>query len=113
CALPIFLSLIMTFVTGAVAFALAPSVQMLMINTAKGSEMLAAATSQASFNIGNALGAFLGGLPLAAGYNYTSPSLVGALMALTGGVVAWVIVVQSRTAKVKVRSIKKEEKTPS
>jgi DHA1 family arabinose polymer transporter-like MFS transporter len=107
------LSLIMTFVTGAVAFALAPSVQMLMINTAKGSEMLAAATSQASFNIGNALGAFLGGLPLAAGYNYTSPSLVGALMALTGGVVAWVIVVQSRTAKVKVRSIKKEEKTPS
>jgi DHA1 family arabinose polymer transporter-like MFS transporter len=107
------LSLIMTFVTGAVAFALAPSVQMLMINTAKGSEMLAAATSQASFNIGNALGAFLGGLPLAAGYNYTSPSLVGALMALTGGVIAWVIVVQSTTTKVKVRSIKKEEKTLS
>lgn len=107
------LSLIMTFVTGAVAFALAPSIQMLMINTAKGSEMLAASTSQASFNIGNALGAFLGGLPLAAGYNYTSPSLVGALMALTGGVVAWVIVVQSRTAKVKASPVKKEEKVPS
>ncbi|TCK80638.1 MFS transporter [Albibacterium bauzanense] len=107
------LSLVMTFVTGAVAFALAPSVQMLMINTAKGSEMLAASTSQASFNIGNALGAFLGGLPLAAGYDYTSPSLVGALMALTGGVVAWVIVVQSRTAKVKVSPVKKEKKIPS
>src|SRR5690606_4180475 len=50
---PIF-SLIMTFVTGAVAFALAAPIQMLMINTAKGSEMLAAAVSQASFNIGNA-----------------------------------------------------------
>src|SRR5690554_123128 len=104
------LSLIMTFITGAVAFSLAPSIQMLMINTAKGSEMLAAATSQASFNIGNALGAFLGGLPLAAGYNYTSPSLVGSLMALTGAVVAWVIIMQSRTAKVKVSSAKKEAK---
>lgn len=104
------LSLIMTFITGAVAFSLAPSIQMLMINTAKGSEMLAAATSQASFNIGNALGAFLGGLPLAAGYNYTSPSLVGSLMALTGAVVAWVIIMQSRTAKVKVSSAKKEPK---
>jgi len=111
---PIF-SLIMTFVTGAVAFALAPSVQMLMINTAKGSEMLAASTSQASFNIGNALGAFLGGLPLAAGYDYTSPSLVGALMALTGGVVAWVIIMQSRAVKAspvatKVSPVKKEKK---
>jgi len=109
------LSLIMTFVTGAVAFALAPSVQMLMINTAKGSEMLAASTSQASFNIGNALGAFLGGLPLAAGYDYTSPSLVGALMALTGGVVAWVIIMQSRAVKAspvatKVSPVKKEKK---
>lgn len=107
---PIF-SLIMTFVTGAMAFALAPSIQMLMINTAKGSEMLAAATSQASFNIGNALGAFLGGLPLAAGFDYTSPSLVGALMALTGGVVAWIILAQSKTVKVKATLVKKEEKT--
>src|SRR5690554_2096295 len=93
------LSLIMTFITGAVAFSLAPSIQMLMINTAKGSEMLAAAASQASFNIGNALGAFFGGLPLAAGYGYTTPSLMGALMALTGGIIAWVIIIQSRTTK--------------
>src|SRR5690606_36012963 len=52
------LSLIMTFITGAVAFSLGSPIQMLMINTAKGSEMLAASVSQASFNIGNALGAF-------------------------------------------------------
>jgi DHA1 family arabinose polymer transporter-like MFS transporter len=74
-------SLIMTFLTGAIAFASASPIQMLMINTAKGSEMLAASVSQASFNIGNALGAFLGGLPLAAGYDYTSPVWVGSLIA--------------------------------
>jgi DHA1 family arabinose polymer transporter-like MFS transporter len=58
--------------------------QMLMINTAKGAEMLASSSMQASANIGNALGAFLGGLPLAAGYSYTSPEYVGAALAFTG-----------------------------
>jgi DHA1 family arabinose polymer transporter-like MFS transporter len=90
------LAVIMTFVTGAIAFAAASPIQMLMINTAKGSEMLAASVSQASFNIGNALGAFLGGLPLAAGYDYTSPVSVGSIMALTGAAFAWVLIARSR-----------------
>ncbi|MES2829333.1 MAG: MFS transporter [Bacteroidota bacterium] len=96
------LSLIMTFITGAVAFAAASPIQMLMINTAKGSEMLAASVSQASFNIGNALGAFLGGLPLAAGYDYTSPVAVGALMALVGASFAWMLIAKSRRARLQV-----------
>ncbi|ATP55971.1 MFS transporter [Pedobacter ginsengisoli] len=90
------LAVIMTFVTGAIAFAAASPIQMLMINTAKGSEMLAASVSQASFNIGNALGAFLGGLPLAAGYDYTSPVSVGSIMALTGAAFAWMLIARSR-----------------
>ena len=94
------MALVMTFVTGAIAFAAASPIQMLMINTAKGSEMLAASVSQASFNIGNALGAFLGGLPLLAGYDYTSPVAVGSLMALTGAAFAWMLIARSsRTAK--------------
>ncbi|HKG07644.1 MAG TPA: MFS transporter [Pedobacter sp.] len=92
------MALIMTFVTGAIAFAAASPIQMLMINTAKGSEMLAASVSQASFNIGNALGAFLGGLPLLAGYDYTSPVAVGSIMALTGAVFAWMLI--ARTSRV-------------
>jgi DHA1 family arabinose polymer transporter-like MFS transporter len=88
-------SLIMTFLTGAISFASASPIQMLMIKTAKGSEMLAASVSQASFNIGNALGAFLGGLPLAAGYDYTSPVLVGSLMALVGAAIAWVLIART------------------
>ncbi|RZM28183.1 MAG: MFS transporter [Pedobacter sp.] len=92
------MALVMTFVTGAIAFAAASPIQMLMINTAKGSEMLAASVSQASFNIGNALGAFLGGLPLLAGYDYTSPVAVGAIMALTGAAFAWMLIARSSRA---------------
>ncbi|MCY1562480.1 hypothetical protein D9M68_998850 [compost metagenome] len=58
--------------------------------------MLAASASQASFNIGNALGAFLGGLPLAAGYGYTSPVAVGVLMALTGAAFAWMLISRNK-----------------
>ncbi len=92
------MSLVMTFVTGAVAFAAASPIQMLMINTAKGSEMLAASVSQASFNIGNALGAFLGGLPLLSGYDYTWPVAVGAVMALVGASFAWMLIARGKRA---------------
>ncbi|SFH38187.1 MFS transporter [Pedobacter insulae] len=86
------LALVMTFITGAVAFSLAAPIQMLMINAAKGSEMIAASVSQASFNIGNALGAFFGGIPIVYGYDYTSPASVGAAMAFLGALFAlWLI----------------------
>jgi DHA1 family arabinose polymer transporter-like MFS transporter len=77
-------ALIMTFITGLIAFAVISPMQMLMIQAAKGSEMLASSAIQASSNMGNALGAFLGGLPLIAGFSYTSPQYVGAGLAFTG-----------------------------
>jgi MFS transporter, DHA1 family, arabinose polymer utilization protein len=77
-------ALAMTFVTGLIAFAVISPMQMLMIQAAKGSEMLASSAIQASSNMGNALGAFLGGLPLVAGFGYTSPQYVGAALAFTG-----------------------------
>lgn len=77
-------SLILVFTTGCFTFALAAPIQMLMIKTAVGAEMIASATIQAAFNIGNALGAFLGGLPLVAGFSYASPNIVGAIMSVFG-----------------------------
>lgn len=77
-------AIIMTFITGAIAFAVIAPMQMLMIQAAKGSEMLASAALQASANMGNAAGAYLGGLPIAAGFSYTSPEYVGAGLAFTG-----------------------------
>jgi len=66
-------TILMTMLTGALAFSTAAPIQMLMIRAAKGSEMLASSLSQSGFNTGNALGAYLGGLPIAAGLGYTSP----------------------------------------
>ena len=77
-------ALILTFITGGLAFAVIAPMQMLMIRAAKGAEMLASSAMQASANTGNALGAFLGGLPIAAGFGYTSPEYVGALLAFGG-----------------------------
>lgn len=79
-----YVSLLLVFLTGAMAFALIAPIQMMMIQTATGAEMIASAALQAAFNMGNALGAFLGGLPLVWGYNYASPNLVGVGMALIG-----------------------------
>lgn len=92
-------SLMLTFIAGALSIALAAPIQILMINTAKGAEMLGAAFTQASFNVGNALGAFLGGLPIIAGYDYNTPSLVGVMMALSGVFFAWLLI--KRTKKIR------------
>lgn len=79
---------IMSFVTGLIAFTIGSPIQVMLINNGKGSETLAAAAGQASFNIGNALGAFLGGLPIAWQYGYNSQLWVGVIMALGGAVIA-------------------------
>ncbi|MDJ1506219.1 MFS transporter [Xanthocytophaga agilis] len=78
------ISLVLTFIAGALSIALAAPIQILMIHTSKGAEMLGAAVTQAAFNIGNALGAYLGGLPIAFGLGYNTPVLVGMVMALIG-----------------------------
>ena len=87
-----YVSLIFTFLTGAISFSVIAPIQMLMIRTAKDAEMIASAALQASFNIGNALGAFLGGLPLAAGYSYASPNLIGVGMAIIGMIITFVLI---------------------
>ncbi len=82
----------MSFVTGLVAFTIGSPLQMLLINNAKGSEMLAASAGQASFNIGNALGASLGGIPITLGLGYNSPQLIGVVMALCGAILAYIFI---------------------
>ncbi|KAF2513619.1 MFS transporter [Flavobacterium zhairuonense] len=86
-----YISLFLTFLTGAISFSVIAPIQMLMIKTAKDAEMIASAALQGSFNIGNALGAFLGGLPLAAGYDFASPNLIGIAMAMTGMIITFTL----------------------
>lgn len=90
------ISLILTFLAGALSLSLASPIQLLMIQTAKSAEMLGASLIQAAFNIGNSLGAFFGGLPLVAGLGYNSPVLVGAAMACVGVVFTLVFTQRQR-----------------
>ena len=92
------LSLLFTFLAGALSIALASPIQILMINTAKGSEMLGAAITHSAFNTGNALGAYLGGLPIAAGFGYSSPALVGVFLALFGVLFSFLLIRRQRMA---------------
>ncbi len=85
------LSLCFTFIAAALSIALATPIQMLMIRTATEGELIGAAATQAAFNIGNALGALFGGWPIAAGFWYNSPALVGAGMAMAGIVFARIL----------------------
>ncbi|MDX8572422.1 MFS transporter [Elizabethkingia sp. HX QKY] len=82
-------SLVMTFLTGVTTFALVPSLTLLLLNSVKSdAEMLVASLGPACFNIANALGAFLGGVPIEKGYGYTSPVLIGAAMAAAGIIIS-------------------------
>jgi len=76
--------LVMTFVIPAIAFCIATPIQMAVINSAKGSEMIGSSLNQSAFNMGNASGAYLAGLPIAYGYEIISAQYVGALMAGLG-----------------------------
>ena len=49
---------------------------------AKGGEMLGAACVQVAFNLGNAIGAYVGGLAISGGYRY--PALAGVPFAMVG-----------------------------
>lgn len=76
--------LIMTFILPVIAFCIATPIQMAVINSAKGSEMLGSSLNQSAFNMGNASGAYLAGLPIAYGYGIVSAQYVGAAMAAIG-----------------------------
>jgi DHA1 family arabinose polymer transporter-like MFS transporter len=76
--------LVLAFLTGANALALGPPIQMLLIDHSREAEMLGSSLGQSGFNIGNATGAFLGGIPLTLGFSYAAPQWVAAGLALTG-----------------------------
>jgi DHA1 family arabinose polymer transporter-like MFS transporter len=80
--------MILAFAVGANAMALASPIQILLIEHSREAEMLGSSLGQSGFNIGNALGAFLGGIPLILGYSYASPLWVAAGLALCGVVLA-------------------------
>ena len=78
------LSVLLMCLCTAGLFAVSSPQQVLLIRYSKGGEMLGAASVQVAFNLGNAIGAYCGGLPLQANMGYQYPALIGAPFALCG-----------------------------
>ncbi len=77
-------ALIVITVTGGLSALITTPVQMLLMTKAHEAPTMAAASNHSAFNLANAGGAWLGGLVIAAGWGWSSPTLVGAALALVG-----------------------------
>ncbi|RRO18725.1 MFS transporter [Saccharopolyspora rhizosphaerae] len=75
------LSAITLPVIGGLGFATVPPLQKWILDHASAAPTLASAANIGAFNLGNALAAWLGGVVIAAGLGYTAPNWVGALLA--------------------------------
>ncbi|WP_092949121.1 MFS transporter [Roseateles sp. YR242] len=83
-------------VWGIAAFGVVPPVQMRVMRSATGAPGLASSVNIGAFNLGNALGAALGGVVLQAGLGYASVSIAGAALAAVGFVL---VLAQSQQAR--------------
>jgi MFS transporter, DHA1 family, inner membrane transport protein len=81
-------ALIFLFVLGMAAGGLSPGIQTRLINVAGDSQTLAAAVNHASLNLGNSLGAALGGVAVGAGLGYLSVTWVGLVLTALGILIA-------------------------
>ncbi|MFJ2706097.1 MFS transporter [Streptomyces sp. NPDC087428] len=73
---------------GGLGFATVPPLQKRVLDHAAGAPTLASAVNIGAFNLGNALSAWLGGVVIAAGFGYTAPNWVGAVLAASALVLA-------------------------
>ncbi|MET9087472.1 MFS transporter [Streptomyces sp. NPDC004237] len=82
-------SVILVFLMGVTGFAAVPGMITRVTDAAHGAALAASANVSAS-NVGNALGAWLGGLAIGAGLGYTAPLYTGAAIALASVLVMFV-----------------------
>ncbi|TVX95749.1 MFS transporter [Mycolicibacterium porcinum] len=72
------------FGVGVAGSAVGPALQTRLMDVAHDAQTLAAALNHSALNIGNATGAWVGGLVIAAGLGYTAPAAAGAILAVGG-----------------------------
>ncbi|WP_084385485.1 MFS transporter [Rhodococcus sp. WMMA185] len=89
-------ALVLVFCVGAAGMSMVPGLQTRLMDVAADAQTLAASLNHAALNIANAFGAWIGGVVIAAGYGYTAPAAVGALLAVGGLTVLAAAVVMER-----------------
>jgi DHA1 family inner membrane transport protein len=80
-------TVILLALMGGFGFGTVPGLQTRIMHFADHAPTLASSSNIAAFNVGNALGAWLGGITITAGLGYTSPLWVGAALTLAALVV--------------------------
>lgn len=78
------------FLLGATSSAIPPAVQSRLMDVAGDARTIAAALNHSAFNIGNSIGAALGGAVIAAGFGFLAPGWLGIGLALLGVLVTMV-----------------------
>jgi DHA1 family inner membrane transport protein len=92
------LTVISLVLMGGFGFATVPGLQMRVMKYAPSAPTLASGANIGAFNVGNALGAWLGGVTITAGLGYTSPIWAGAAITLLGlAVMAFAAAAAKRT----------------
>ncbi|MFD0800367.1 MFS transporter, partial [Streptomonospora algeriensis] len=69
---------------GVATFATCTVIQVFLMAKAERAPTLTSASNHAAFNMANAVGAWIGGAVIGAGFGYTAPALAGAAMAAAG-----------------------------
>lgn len=88
------------FLVGFFSAALSPTIQTRLMDVAGDNQSIAAALNHSALNMGNALGAALGGAAIAAGLGYVAPVWVGVVLALAGfGVACTSFAVEARARR--------------
>ncbi|AGC50321.1 MFS transporter AraJ [Lawsonia intracellularis] len=77
-------SILLMILGTACLFALSSPQQLLLIKFSKGGELLGTSSAQMAFNLGNAIGAYCGGLPIQMGLGYQYSALVGVPFSVIG-----------------------------
>jgi DHA1 family inner membrane transport protein len=95
-------ALVPAFLVAVSSSVLVVNLQLRLMSVAGDAQTLGAAMNHSSLNIGNAVGAWVGGLVIAAGWGYRAPALVGVGLALAGLAVLLLSAVLARRRRVAV-----------
>ena len=89
----------LVFIFGTVASFLSPAVQTRLMDVAGDNQSIAAALNHSALNIGNSLGALLGGLVIASGFGFRSPVVIAIVLSASGVVISvWSFHLDRRSA---------------
>lgn len=101
-----FATIIALLFMGGFGFATVPPMQMRIMRHSGNAQTLGSGANIAAFNVGNAFGAWIGGITIAAGLGYASPLWAGAIVTV-GGLIVFLIAAYARGGELR----KNETKT--